>query len=126
MAGSVTPAVTSAACYLTAPPVRPRTMALCEKRIRITIGITIVTPTALINSQGLPQGEKAWYTSVTDTLSVLEAGDTENDSGYSRLFQALMKLIRPIVTRPGMVTGRRMCQKIWGSEAPSMMAASSI
>src|SRR5512147_1493979 len=60
------------------------------------------------------------------TLSVLAEGEVVKESGYSRLFQAFTKLINPIVTRPGTVTGRRICQRIWGREAPSRMAASSI
>src|SRR5512146_375170 len=60
------------------------------------------------------------------TLRVFAKGEVVKDSGYSKLFQALMKLISPIVTIPGKVTGRRICQNILNNEAPSMMAASSI
>src|SRR5919108_3137496 len=60
------------------------------------------------------------------TLSVLAEGEVVNESGYNKLFQAFTKLINPMVTKPGIVTGRRICQRTCGSEAPSRMAASSI
>ena len=102
--------------YLIAPPVSPRTIDLWENNTRITIGIVIVTPTAMINSQGFSQGEYPAYISVMATLSVFAEGEVVNESGYSRSFQALTKLMSPIVTNPGTVTGSRIWQTAMSCE----------
>src|SRR5215216_8193234 len=60
------------------------------------------------------------------TLRVLAEGEVVKERGYSRLFQAFTKLINPMVTSPGIVTGSKIFQRICSKEAPSRMAASSI
>lgn len=86
-------------------------------------GITMVTPNVLTRFQGLPQGARAWKISVMATLRVFDWVVAEKASGYSRLFQVLMKLMTAMVARAGAATGIRMCRMICGRLAPPMMAA---